>query len=361
MKNILFLLLLTSLFSCSGDLDIMNEDLIGTWILSSVSGTCASLPVTGSADQQGCIRNPALEVNCSLIEFHDEGQLSYAYSLIKGEGTYTIESDGITICTDRCLFYTFMDNSLELQTGTIPSCDPVYIFKKTTSSLDQIVEENTLKRIKNVRRNGLLHQSYIYDSQGLLQQIQRYTSDGNLSRTEVFTYTPLTTTRTITDPSTGEATVSNTFYEAPDRLRVDYLDASDQLAYYWLYFYEPSYTCSYSRAERYIGETLNTLRNSTYSGSVCNSVRTDFVDGNSARTVSITRDDRQAYSRALRNPLIPERAIGNIISYTSILSDGSTQSNSYTASFTYDEQDYPLTSIRTYVGGDNEVYTYEYE
>lgn len=361
MKNLMFCILSIALFSCSKEPIISDAELSGTWLLTHVSGSCALLPIDDSADEQGCIANPALEVNCSIIEILGGGELSYAYSLVKGEGSYTIESDGITICTDRCLVYTFDNNRLQLQTGTIAACDPIYTFQKTTSTLDQLIESSSVKRIKRVMRNGVLNRLYTYDANGLQQQSQTYTTSGDLLRTHVYTYTPLMTSRLTTQAASSSISITNTYFEAADRLRTDLVDSDGQLEGYWLYFYEPSYMCSYSRAEFYVNDALERLSNVDFSGGNCDSEQTNFVNGQLTNVTKIERDDKRSWSQSLRDPLLPNRDFGNVTAYTNTSSEGEVSISSYTVTYQYDSQGYPSSSIRTYVDGSTAIYTYEYD
>lgn len=362
MKNILLFLTLTTLiYSCGSDPITTENELTGTWILDSVNGTCFLLPFSDSADDKGCIENPTLEVNCSIIEFLPEGEINYAYSLIKGSGTYTINGDNITICTDRCLDYTISGTSLNLQTGTIPDCDPVYAFRKVAPSLDEIIEENKIRKIKTVRKNGKTKTTYSYYPDGKVMMRQSFDDDGDLRFTYNYTHTPINTTLVRTSASTGASIRYDYYNEDINRKRRDYYDENGNLTSYLLYFYEDDVSCSYSRLEKYEEDALTELSNVTYLDNQCSSQTTTFYEGQLSSIRTVQRDNNPAWWIATQNPQFPSSKSHNVTSITTVDEEGNTLYYTFTEVFTYGNDGYPISSVQTFDDGSTAVFTYEYE
>jgi len=360
MRKLIFLSIVTLLLSCGKDPGITDAELQGTWILASVSGDCASIPITGSADAAGCIENPTLEVNCSIIEFTGPSTLVYAYNFVRGQGTYSFSGEKISICTDRCLDYIYDGSSLTLQTGTVPLCDPIYSFSKSSQSLEEIISSNQKKVIKSVMQNGQLRYSYNYNADGSIQTKQTYTSTGDLNVKDIYTFTPLTTTvlRTIF-PS--NSTYRYEYYnEAPNRLRRDYYNNSNVFQGYRLYFINPN-GCWVDRTEDYENNLLVRLYNYDYSGDNCDLEVTAFSNGQQLFKSVSTKDGMAPWSKSTLLNILQFRNVSNTLSYTYSEENIVDAQRSYTSSYTYDESGFPTSQTQTYLDGNVNFYNYIYE
>jgi len=360
MRKLLMSCLVLLLLSCGKDNQETELELIGTWTLSSVTGTCLGLPTESSGNEIGCIDLPALEVNCSIIEIAAGGTLTYAYDLVKGSGTYTIDGDKINICTDRCLTYLLDGNTLSLQTGTVELCDPTYIFTKTTTSLDELITENQRKFIVSVSKNGSIKNAYTYNPDGSLQTTQIYDNNGNLFYTEVHTYTPLTATRVRTYPSSGNVARYEYYNEAPDRTRRDYYGYSGQLEQYSLHFHSNN-GCWADRVENYQNNTLQSLINYTYSGSTCDVTWNSYIQGELTTTYTSQKDGKRYWGESTLLNILQYQKVSNPTSTTYVRNGEVDTDSSFSSTYTYDEGDYPLTEIRTYIDGTVDLYTYTYQ
>lgn len=360
MKHLLFAALICTLLSCGKDNAMTDQELLGTWVLTSMSGDCSGLPITGVANEVGCIDNPTLEVNCSIIEITGPGTLIYAYTNVQSVGTYTVDGDVINICTDRCLDYILDGSRLTLQTGTIPICDPLYVFTKSTTSLADLKEANQRKSIKAVYRNGQLMNTYSYNSDGAIRSIDTYTIEGNLSNTSVYSFTPLTATRTISYPSSSTTFRYEYYDEGIDRTRRDQYNSSGELMAYRLYFHNDE-TCWVERIESYSpAGQLTDLQMFSYSGPNCDQTVSRFEDGQLVQQTTITRDGMKYYATSTLLNILRAENWGNRASYTVTQNGEVLTGASYNSTFTY-EGGFPDTATRTYLDGDVAIFRYEYE
>lgn len=360
MQKLLFLCLGMLLFSCGKDSLETEQNLSGTWILSSVSGSCLGLPIDATANNIGCVDLPALEVNCSIIEMAVGGTLTYAYNLVKGSGTYTIDGDKINICTDRCLTYTWDGNVLSLQTGTNGLCDPTYIFSQTFTSLDELILTNQRKFISTISKNGRIVSSYSYNSDGSLESLQRYRDNGDLFYSVAYSFTPLTATSIRTFASSGTIHRYEYYNEAPDRTRRDFYGSGGTLDQYRLYFHD-SNDCWIERSEDYENNTLTTLTNYKYTGDHCNLEYSQFSQGVLTMTYTSQRDGKRFYGESTLFNILQYQNISNTTSAMYFKNGQVDADASYNSEFTYGEGDYPISEIRTYIDGTVDLYTYSYE
>lgn len=360
MNKYFYLSAMLLFLSCGKDPSVTDDQLLGTWILDAVEGTCLGIPYNSNGDHTGCIDIPTLEVNCSMIEFEGAGRLSYAYNLERGEGSYEILDDGINICTDRCLKYQLEGNKLTLQTGTIELCDPLYTFAKSTSSMDDLISENQRQKIKKLYKNGKLLRDYNYGPDGNLQSTFQYEEDGDLSRQEVYVFTPTLVTRTLTFVQFNQTYKYEYYDEGLNRTRRNRYTAENQLIDYRLYFHSDT-ECWVDRIETYEDDQLSKLSQYTYSAVNCGQEVSNYKNGNLESKITIQYDGMNYYARSATINLLRVKEFSNITSYTYIRDDQVEPSNSYTATYTYDTAGYPSTEIRNYLDGEVELYTYEYE
>jgi len=360
MKHLLFTAIICTLLSCGKDTAMTDEALLGTWVLTSISGDCSGLPITGVANEVGCIDNPVLEVNCSVIEVTGPGTLTYAYADVQSVGTYTIDGDVINICTDRCLDYTLEGSRLTLQTGTIPLCDPTYLFTKSSMSLADLQAANQKKSIKAVYRNGQLSQAYSYNADGSIRSTDSYTLEGDLHSTSTYAFTPISATRTVTYLGSGSLLRYEYYDEGLDRTRRDVYNSSGQLQAYRLYFHNNE-TCWVDRTETYSADGLLTeLHTYNYTGINCDQTISRFVNGELRQQTTIVQDGMNYYATSTLLNILRVEDWGNRSSYTAMADGEVVTSSSYTSTFTY-EDGFPTTETRAYLDGDVAAYRYEYE
>jgi len=358
MQKLTYALFIFLLFSCGNDEAETELSLIGTWVLGSVSGTCSGISVEGQADETGCIDIPTLEVNCSIIEITGQGALQYAYDLDIQDGSYTIDGEEITICTDRCLTYTLEVSRLTLQTGTLSICDPIYTFSKSSSNLEELSISNKRKFIDKVTKNGVLHRSYTYNPDGSLQAVQTYQDNGDLRYVDTYTYSAATTSGIRNYPATGSSITYLYYNEAPNRIRRDKTQ-NGELSSYRLYFTDAN-GCWVDRVEEYSDDALEQLYQYDYTGENCNYEMKYFEQGALRRTVNVQRDGKRYWASSALLNILQQNGISNTTSY-SVFSDGAVVSEvSYTSAYTYDQSDFPLSEVRTFLDGDVDVYIYNY-
>lgn len=360
MRKLFIASLVLILISCGKDSQETEQELIGTWTLSSVTGTCLGIPTESSGNEVGCLDLPALEVNCSIIEIALGGTLTYAYNLVKGNGTYTIDGDKINICTDRCLTYLLDGNVLSLQTGTTDLCDPTYIFTKTPTTLEELITINQRKFISSVTKNGTTVNSYSYNVDGSLQSIQRYHDDGDLFYTDVYAFTPLTATRIRTFLSSGTVHRYEFYNEAPERTRRDFYGSSGQLEQYRLYFHG-SNGCWVDRFENYQNGSLHYLTNYTYSGSSCDITWNKYDQGELTTTFTSSKDGKRYWGESILFNILQYKNTSNFTSVTYVRNGEVDTDSSYNSVFTYGEGDYPASEIRTFLNGSVDLYIYTYQ
>ncbi|MEM9548790.1 MAG: hypothetical protein AAGA77_22590 [Bacteroidota bacterium] len=359
MNKIFLFAAILLMISCGKDPVTTDEELLGTWVLNNVEGSCLSIPTNATANETGCIDIPTLEVNCSIIEFKGEGVLSYAYNLVVGEGTYEILEDGINICTDRCLSYKIENTRLTLQTGTIELCDPLYTFAKSNETFDNIIAKGQ-KKIRSIRKNGSLYRDYNYNLDGTLQSLLTYDNSGNLHTQEIYTYTPISVDRTLTFVQSGSVRKYTYYNEAPDRTRRDRLDENGDLVEYRLYFHTPN-DCWVDRIETYRDEQLSSFFQYTYAGENCDYEISYFSNGNlQSRTTNIN-DGMPYFGQSATLDILRYEGIGNITSRTVVKDNEVDNNGSFNAIFAYDEIGFPTSETRSYLDGKVDLYSYLYE
>ncbi len=359
MKNIIYLSILFFLFSCSKSDDISDQDLSGTWVLSSVSGNCFGLPISESANEAGCINLPALEINCSILEFKGGGELLYVKNGKVNNGSYAIDGDNVEVCTGACLSYTLSINALTTQTGTIPECNPTYTFNKSSEPLEDIVAANAQKPISKVKINGQLRQEYVYLTDGSIQQATYYQEDGSLEEIRTYEFQPNRVTLTRQHLRFNYKRRYEYYDEAPNRTRRDFYDDDGNLIDYTLYFHSNN-DCWIDRSERYRDDQLLFLADYNYSGTQCD-YRIDFYeDGNLTTKSDYKKDGKKFWRQAASFNILRNNNESNTTSYTYTRSGEVRDNISYVSQFTYDDQDYPIIENRTYLDGRTEVWTFEY-
>ncbi|NNF35570.1 MAG: hypothetical protein HKN68_15800 [Saprospiraceae bacterium] len=359
MKNIIYLSILFFLISCSKSEDISDQELSGTWVLSSVSGNCFGLPISESANEAGCINLPALEINCSILEFQGGGQLLYVKNGKVNNGSYSIDGDNVEVCTGACLPYTLSNNGLTVQTGTVAECNPTYSFNKSSEPLEDIVAANAQKSISTVKVNGQLREEYEYRSDGSIQQATYYQEDGSLDQIRTYEF-QASRIILIQQHIRLQFTRRYEYYdEAPNRYRRDRFDESGNLLDYRLYFYTGD-ECGIDRTEQYVDDQLTSLFNHSYSGDDCNLKVDLYKDGQLDAVYEYQKDGKKYWRQAVNFGIFRNDNQSNNASYT-YTSDGEVrESISYVSAFTYNEADYPIIENRTYLNGTTEVRTYEY-
>ncbi len=359
MKNIIYLLAFCALFSCSKSDNLSDQDLIGTWILSGVSGNCFGITITESADAGGCINLPALEINCSVLEFKGEGQLTYIKNGQALNGTYTVDGERVEVCTGGCLPYALSGNQLATQTGTVPDCNPTYTFSKASENLEDILSTNARKLISKVKVNGQLSEEYTYNTEGSIQQVKYYGDDRSLEEIYTYEFSPLKIVVNRQSLRFGNQRRYEYYDEAANRTRRDFYDEKGNLIDYTLYFHTNN-ECWIDRRERYKDDQLLFLAEYTYTGTQCNQ-RIDFYeDGKLTTRYEYQKDGKKYWRQALNFSLLRNNNQSNTTSYTYTRDGDVHQFFSYVSAFTYDETDYPIIENRTYLDGRTEVMTYEY-
>lgn len=360
MQKLLLFSIVLLLISCGKDNTETEQNLVGTWTLSSVEGTCLSIPTNASANNLGCIDIPTLEVNCSIIEIQAGGTLKYAYDLIEGTGTYTIDGDEITLCTDRCLTYLLDGNVLTLQTGTIALCDPLYSFTKSSNSLTQIITDNQRKFLSSIAKNGVTTHRYSYNTDGSLQSLQKFFDDGSLFYTEAYVFTPLTVTRTRTFASNGAVRRYEYYNESPTRTRRDYYGESGTVEQYRLYFHGTN-GCWVDKTEDYQNNTLVSLSNYTYDPITCAAGYMSYTNGDLTSIYTSQRDGKSYYAQSTLLNILQYNTISNRTAATYVRDGEVDTDSSFNSVYTYNDADYPITEVRTYLDGTVDLYTYTYE
>ena len=359
MRKFIPIILLTILISCGKDDSATQEELMGTWILDTVLGECSGLPIDASADVSGCFDVPLIEVNCAIVEFNGDGTLQYAYNFIKGEGEYTINGDVINICTDRCLDYNFNGTELTLQTGTIPLCDPIYTFTRSSNSLDNILSSNR-RTISKVFKNGQLSRSYDYNSDQSLQSLKFYDEDGNIEQIYTYQFEPFKTIVILNHIQLGLTTRIEYYDEGIDRLRRDSYNTSNQLANYQLYFYNEE-DCWIDRRERYTpNHVLLNLYDYEYLDSGCDREITKYNSGQKENVQTIRYDNNPYWGTSGLLNIFRYKEIYNIVSYTILENNVVSTSSSYNSVYTYGPGGFPEIETRTYFDGTIDTYTYQY-
>jgi hypothetical protein len=359
MKNIIYLLALLFMFSCSKSDDITDQDLSGTWALSSVAGACFGLPISESANEAGCINLPALEINCSILEFKGEGQLLYVKNGKINNGSYTLDGENVQVCTGGCLPYIFSNNSLSVQTGTVSECNPTYTFNKSSETLEDIVSANAQKYISKVKVNGQLREEYVYRSDGSIQQATYYQENGNLDRINTYEFQPTKVILIQQHIRLNFMRRYEYYDEGPNRTRRDKYNESGNLVDYRLYFHIGN-ECGIDRTEVYFDDQLISLFNHSYNGDYCNLKVDLYKDGQLDAVYEHQKDGKKYWRQSVSFGIFSNNNQSNTTSYT-YTSDGKIRENiSYVSTFIYDDQDYPIIDNRTYLDGRSEVITYEY-
>jgi len=359
MKNIIYLSILFFLFSCSKSDEISDQDLSGTWVLSSVSGSCFGLPISESANDAGCINLPALEINCSILEFKGGGQLLYVKNGQVNNGSYTIGGENVQVCTGACLSYTLTNNTLTVETGTVAECNPTYTFIKSSETLDDVVSANAQKFISKVKVNGKLREEFTYNADGSIQRITEYQENGDLDEIRTYEFQPLKTIL-IRQHFRFNYTRRYEYYgEATDRTRRDFYDENGDLLDYTLYFHTNN-DCWIDRTERYKDNQLLFLADYNYSGTHCDYSIDFYEDGKLTTKSEYKNDGKKYWRKAASLNILRNNNESNATSFT-YSRDGEVRENiSYVSQFTYDDQDYPIIENRTYLDGRTEVWTFEY-
>ena len=359
MKNIIYLLALGLMFSCSKADEISDQEISGTWVLSSVSGSCFGLPISESANEAGCIDLPALEINCSILEFQGGGQLLYVKNGKVKNGSYTIDGDNVEVCTGACLPYLFSANALTTQTNTVSECNPTYTFNKSSETLTDILSANAQRFISKVKINGQLREEYVYRQDGSIQQATYYQEDGNLEQIRTYEFLPTKIVLVQNHVRLNFMRRFEYYDEAPNRTRRDKFNESGELIDYRLYFHTGD-ECGIDRTEQYSDDQLTYLFNNRYSGDNCDQKVDRYSNGQLDAVYEYQKDGKKYWRQAVTFGIFRNFNQSNNTSYT-YTSDGKVRENiSYVSAFTYNEQDYPIIENRTYLNGETQVITYEY-
>lgn len=358
--NFYLLSIVLLLHSCSSSDDEIRTALTGTWVLSQVEGNCSGLAINVNADIGGCVDLPVIEVNCAIMELAIDGSLTYAYNSQKGVGSYSVDGNVITICTDRCLDYVLENNELTMQTGTIAVCDPIYHFTMSQYDLESIIELSQ-KRISKVRRNGILHEAYEYDNEGRLIRFERYDDNGTLEYYTIYEFL-MSKLKAVTYAVNSSFVVTYEYYEHAEGISRRDRYFNDDFINYRLY-YQSEDKCWIDKSETYSNEgELESIRAYNYRLNSCDYDLVNY-DANGAVTGMQTfiYDNEKAWNSAVSIQYLERREKHNVISVRVFNGQEIFQASSYNSTFNYDAEGYPEFEIRRYLDGNDEEYRFEYE
>jgi hypothetical protein len=363
MKNFIYLVLILTLWSCGSDNTETENSLLGTWVLSEVSGDCVGLPISGQGTALGCIPIPTLEINCMILELQPNGVLSYTVNGDILTGSYMVENDSeVSLCFPKCIVGTISGPRISLNTGTVPQCDPFYTFLKSTETLDEILTSNQNRTLKQINVNGRTHSTYSYYTDGNIQSIQYFNDEGDLNANYTYAYEPLKVTNQRTFFNANGFTYTNEYYnESFNRLRRDRIGSDGELEKYDLFFISSS-ACWIDRREIYdVDNNLDVLQNYTYNATDCGFESSSFKEGSLDYKLIVEVDNNPKFNQSVDLDILNIPNTGNILSFTYIEDNEVTTNSSFTSTFTYEDSGYPSGETRIFLNGTVNVYSYIYE
>jgi len=113
--------------------------------------------------------------------------------------------------------------------------------------------------------------------------------------------------------------------------------------------------------EYYANNQLESLYQHVYSGENCNLESSYFREGQLTNKSIHVRDGMPYYAQSTLINLLRIKNYSNTTSYTFIKDNEVQASSSYNSSFIYGDGGFPISETRTYLDGNVELYTYEYE
>lgn len=222
---------------------------------------------------------------------------------------------------------------------------------------------NDLK-LKKILKDGQLWREYEYNVEGKKSTSHIY-YEGELWEKRIYSYKNDTVIRTEYKP-TNEIGFIIKFYSLNEtQVRVDYYENINKLFDYLIYTYINSTSCHlknieyyYPNGELFLNETYE------YTDSNCSSTKnsTSYRENVLSSTDEYEKDDKNyAYNSVTTEPfkLFNRSFFGNILSRKNYV-NGSISASSYTSAYTYNENNYPISQVRTYTDGTIEEYTFEY-
>ena len=215
------------------------------------------------------------------------------------------------------------------------------------------------KQIKAIRLNGEIIIEYEYEENGY---VSKMTTDQTIG---IYNYETDIITIVFTNTFLNSESISRYTKISSDSLKRELISDGELSPYYSLYT-EFSQTCSFEKEEfifDQIGTTISTKTINFVDNNCSNDSEIVLNQDNSIiMSSSLTMDDKNYHSYSTLLPFLQYSGLGNVISRIEKEENGNIDEvNSYTSTFTYDEENYPTEEIRTPINsGDKDIYTYEY-
>lgn len=234
----------------------------------------------------------------------------------------------------------------------------VFVFVSCyTDNNDFETDAIDIQLLKSVSLNGsLLYDFEYYPDRRIMSQTSF--SGQAISHFVLFEYTNDTVYKT----TSGIFSSKTKSYKAnSNTLKLMQYDNQDNLLYFYLNKYSSS-NCGLKQIETYTqyGQ-LYTITEYDYTDSNCSyNSRRELFNGTPKNNYAIIKDDKQNYLASLNAwPAFEKKH--NIIEYKQWDENANLLiGNSYSSTFEYDANGYPIQEIRTMLSGGIKIYTYEY-
>lgn len=216
--------------------------------------------------------------------------------------------------------------------------------------------------LKKIMRNGQVKQECEYYSDDRIKKIIRYEDNGDLWFSEDITYNGDTTiTKTFGIGNVPWYNYKNYWINANRSTKIAY-NENNELVFYNIYDYTGT-ECSYYLQVSYDNNDVVRYRYEVDFSQGCDSyIKQTFPNSMDSIEYNYERDDKPYYGKSTMtnthfqgqnnwtNTTKAERFDNEILD----------ESRSFTSTFTYNQDNYPVTEQRTFVDGTVDNYTYEY-
>ncbi|MFK7949620.1 MAG: hypothetical protein AB8G11_18660 [Saprospiraceae bacterium] len=216
--------------------------------------------------------------------------------------------------------------------------------------------------LKKITLNGQIKQECEYYSDERVKKIVRYDDNGDFWFSEDITYSGDTTyTETFGVGNIPWYNFKSYWIDANQSTKIAY-DENDELVYYNVYDYVGN-ECGYSLRISYDRNDDIRYRYEVDYLQGCDSyIEQTFPNSTDSIKYNYERDDKPYYGRSASIDIYfkGQNNWTNTIKSERFDNDDLDESRSYTSTFTYNQDNYPITEERTFVDGTIDNYTYEY-
>ncbi|MEM9549292.1 MAG: hypothetical protein AAGA77_25185, partial [Bacteroidota bacterium] len=223
--------------------------------------------------------------------------------------------------------------------------------------------QDKIIQLKMIYLDGQVYETFTYDENGDLSQRGKYSNNGTLHFTAAYNYDEDSLVIRYVHHVSG----SESFLKFEDignnEIRREFIPNGVSTGEYYIYK-DVNQSCGYSGFEIYSTNGIFFSDVSIeYRDEHCSNLRIDrniHFDSIYFRRETTNDEFNYPFPKG-KNRFLPEPNRGNTIKL--VLKDGGIELNalnSYTSTFSYNEDRYPVEEVRTYYNGDTETYSYEY-